>query len=317
VPRARTGSSPVRRDWIRKVDTVTSGSALDLTRQARTSESFTRASFRRIVRQPTAVAGAAVLLILVLAAIFAPVLTSHDPAGLSPLDARQPPSSRFLLGTDHFGRDQLTRILFGGRLSLRIGLIAVAIGASVGITIGAVAGYAGGWTDELITRFLDIMLAFPGILLAVAVVAVLGPNLTNLMIAVGVGTIPGFARLTRGQVLAAREFDYVLAARCIGATHRRVLARHILPNIAAPVVVFATLAIAGAILAGASLNYLGFGTQPPTPEWGLMLSEARHEIRRAWWLATVPGVMIMITVISINLVGDGLRDAFDPWLRQK
>jgi peptide/nickel transport system permease protein len=288
---------------------------LDVSQRTRSGESLTRASFHRILKQPPALIGGIILILLIFASIAAPVLTPFDPVQLMPANSRLAPNSEHLLGTDQFGRDQLTRILYGGRLSLRIGLIAVAIGGSVGITIGAIAGYAGGWTDEVITRLIDVMLAFPGILLAVAVVAVLGPSLTNLMIAVGIGSIPGFARLTRGQVLAAREFDYVLAARCLGATHGRIVWRHILPNIAAPVVVFATLAIASAILAGASLNYLGFGAQPPTPEWGLMLSEARHEIRRAWWLATFPGVMIMITVISINLLGDGLRDAFDPWQR--
>lgn len=281
------------------------------------SYSLFRAQLRRVLRQPTTVAGLAILAMLVFAALFAPILSSHDPAQLVATSSRLPPSLDHPFGTDHFGRDVLTRILYGGRISLRIGLIAVAIGATVGITTGALAGYLGGWTDEVITRLLDVLLAFPGILLAIAVVAVLGPSLTNLMIAVGIGTIPGFARLVRGQVLSTREVDYVLAARCMGATHSRIVVRHILPNIAAPVVVFATLSIAGAILAGASLNYLGFGAQPPTPEWGLMLAEARHEIRRAWWLGTFPGVMIMVTVIAINLIGDGLRDAFDPWLRSR
>jgi peptide/nickel transport system permease protein len=202
-------------------------------------------------------------------------------------------------------------------LSLRIGLIAVAIGASIGVTLGAIAGYAGAWVDESISRFIDVMLAFPGILLAIAVVAVLGPDLTNLMIAVGIGTVPGFARLVRGQVLAAREFDYVVAARALGCTHAKTIVRHILPNVMAPVLVLATLSIAGAILAGASLNYLGLGAKPPTPEWGLMLAESRDQIRRAWWLPTFPGLAIMITVIAINALGDGLRDAFDPRLGER
>ena len=270
---------------------------------------------RRLLRQPGVVVGAVILLLLIVGAVFAPYLTPYEPARMSPREALQPPSLVHPLGTDHFGRDQLARLLYGGSLSLQVGLVAVAIGASIGVTLGAIAGYQGGWVDEIIGRLIDIKLAFPGILLALGVVAVLGPDLMNLMIAVGVGTIPGFCRLVRGQVLAAREFDYVLAARTLGCRHARIVIRHILPNVIAPVVVYGTLAVAGAILAGASLNYLGMGAKPPTPEWGLMLAESRDQIRRAWWLATFPGAAIMLTVISINLLGDGLRDAFDPWLK--
>jgi peptide/nickel transport system permease protein len=279
--------------------------------------SQTQLAWRRLRRQPTAMIGAVILLVLTLGAIFAPVLTPYDPAKLSPREARQPPSSEHWLGTDNFGRDELTRILYGGRVSLRIGFIAVAIGAAIGIVLGAIAGYRGGWVDEGIARVIDVMLAFPGILLAIAVVAVLGPDLQNLMIAVGVGTAPGFARLVRGQALTAREFDYVTAARAMGCSHAKIVLRHILPNVLAPILVYATLAIAGAILAGASLNYLGLGAKPPTAEWGLMLAESRDELRRSWWLAIFPGVAIMLTVIAINAVGDGLRDAFDPRLSRR
>lgn len=279
--------------------------------------SQTQLAFRRLLRQPTAVIGGVILLVMTLGAIFAPALTPYDPAKLSPRDARQAPSSEHWLGTDNFGRDELTRILYGGRVSLRIGFIAVAIGASIGIVLGAVAGYRGGWIDEVIARIIDVMLAFPGILLAIAVVAVLGPDLQNLMIAVGVGTAPGFARLVRGQALTAREFDYVIAARAMGCSHAKIVLRHILPNVLAPIVVYATLSIAGAILAGASLNYLGLGAKPPTAEWGLMLAESRDELRRSWWLAVFPGIAIMLTVIAINAVGDGLRDAFDPRLARR
>ena len=279
--------------------------------------SQTQLAFRRLLRQPTAVAGGIILLVMTLGAIFAPALTPYDPAKLSPREARQAPSSEHLLGTDNFGRDELTRILYGGRVSLRIGFIAVAIGASIGIVLGAVAGYRGGWIDEVIARVIDVMLAFPGILLAIAVVAVLGPDLQNLMIAVGVGTAPGFARLVRGQALTAREYDYVIAARAMGCSHAKIVIRHILPNVLAPIVVYATLSIAGAILAGASLNYLGLGAKPPTAEWGLMLAESRDELRRSWWLAVFPGIAIMVTVIAINAVGDGLRDAFDPRLARR
>ncbi len=285
--------------------------------RARRGESQTRIAMRRLSRQPATMAGIVVLLTLAFGALAAPLLTPYDPAKLSATEARLPPSLSHPLGTDHFGRDVLTRILYGGRVSLRIGLIAVSIGATIGVTLGAIAGYRGGWIDEAISRVIDVMLAFPGILLAIAVVAVLGPDLSNLMIAVGVGTVPGFARLVRGQTLAAREFDYVTAARALGCSHAKILGRHILPNVLAPVVVFATLSIAGAILAGASLNYLGLGAKPPTAEWGLMLAEARDEIRRSWWLPTFPGLAIMLTVIAINAVGDGLRDAFDPRLGRR
>jgi peptide/nickel transport system permease protein len=269
----------------------------------------------RFLRQRSAVIGAVVLILLAMGAMFAPWLTPYDPAKIAPREALQAPSMGHPLGTDHFGRDQLSRILYGGSVSLRTGLIAVAIGASVGIILGSLAGYRGGWTDETISRLLDVMLAFPGILLALAVVAVLGPDLWNLMIAVGVGSIPGFARLVRGQLLAGREFDYVLAARALGCSDVLIVVRHLLPNVMAPIVVYGTLAIATAILAGASLSYLGLGAKPPTPDWGLMLAESRDQFQRAWWLATFPGLAIMATVVSINLLGDGLRDAFDPWLR--
>jgi peptide/nickel transport system permease protein len=279
--------------------------------------SQTQLAFRRLLRQPTAVIGGVILLLMTFGAVFAPMLTEYDPAKLSARESRLPPSSEHWLGTDNFGRDELTRLLYGGRVSLRIGFIAVAIGASIGVVLGAIAGYQGGWIDELISRLIDIMLAFPGILLAIAVVAVLGPDLQNLMIAVGVGTAPGFARLVRGQALTAREYDYVTAARALGCSHAKILVRHILPNVMAPILVYATLSIAGAILAGASLNYLGLGAKPPTAEWGLMLAEARDELRRSWWLAVFPGIAIMVTVIAINAVGDGLRDAFDPRLSRR
>lgn len=298
-------------------ETLSPSLAHGLDERVRRGESQTRQALRRLWHQPAAMIGMVILVLMTLGALAAPLLTPYDPAKLSPREARLPPNWDHPLGTDHFGRDELTRILYGARVSLRIGLIAVSIGATIGVTLGALAGYRGGWVDEAIARFVDVMLAFPGILLAIAVVAVLGPDLNNLMIAVGVGTVPGFARLVRGQTLAAREYDYVVAARALGCSHPKILARHILPNVLAPIVVYATLSIAGAILAGASLNYLGLGAKPPTAEWGLMLAEARDEIRRSWWLPTFPGLAIMLTVIAINAVGDGLRDAFDPRLGQR
>lgn len=270
---------------------------------------------RRVLRKPFAVAGLIVLFVLVAGSVFAPYLTPYSPTRFAPRNALQPPSVEHLMGTDQIGRDQLTRILYGGRISLQIGVVAVLIGAAAGILLGSIGGYFGGWTDEAVSRFIDVMLAFPNILFALAVVSVLGPGMINLMIAIGVASIPGFARLTRGVVLAAREFDYVTAARALGGSHTRILARHILPNVAPALMVYATLAMATAILSGAALSFLGLGTQPPTPEWGLMLSEARGYIRNAWWIAVFPGVMIMLAVISINLIGDAMRDALDPWLK--
>ena len=221
------------------------------------------------------------------------------------------------MGTDAFGRDQLTRIMHGGKVSLQVGMISVLIGGTFGIFMGAIAGFFGGWIDEIISRFIDIMLAFPSILLALAVVSVLGPDLYNLMIAVGISSIPAFARLVRSAVLSIKENDYIVAAKSLGLTRARIVIVHIIPNIFASILVFATLEVATAILAGASLNFLGMGAKPPTPEWGLLLAESRDFFRRAWWLATFPGIAIMVTVISINLLGDGLRDTFDPWLKEK
>lgn len=235
---------------------------------------------------------------------------------MSPTAALQAPNfASHLLGTDYLGRDQLTRILYGGRISLRVGLTVVSIAATFGILLGAAAGYWGGWLDEIISRFIDIMLAFPGILLSLGVIAVLGPGLNNLMVALGIAGIPGFARLTRGLVLSTKHNDYVMAASALGGSAFRLIGMHILPNIIAPLIVYATLQIAVAILSSAALNYLGLGAEPPTPEWGLMLAESREYIRRAWWLATFPGIAIMLTVISINFIGDGLRDLLDPWLQ--
>jgi peptide/nickel transport system permease protein len=271
---------------------------------------------RRMRRKPTAIAGLVVILLVIASAVFAPWLTPYNPARLSPRNALKPPNLEGnLLGTDHFGRDQLTRVLYGGRVSLRVGLVAVTIAASFGILLGAIAGFYGGWIDEGIGRFVDIMLAFPGILLALGVITVLGPGLGNVMIALGISGIPGFARLMRGLVLAVRNLDYVLAARALGGSSARQIAKHILPNVWAPVSVYATLQIASFILASAALNYLGLGAEPPTAEWGLMLSESREYIRRAWWLATLPCAATMTTIVAINLLGDGLRDVLDPYLQ--
>jgi len=268
--------------------------------------------WRQLRRQPIALVGAIVLLLLVSSALFANVLAPYDPAEQIPNASLHPPSGTYLLCTDVFGRDILSRILYGGRISLRIGLISVGIAATNGIVLGLIAGYYGRWVDSVIMRVMDVMLALPGILLALVIVAVLGPSITNVMLSVGASVIPVFTRVVRGSVLSARETTYVEAARVVGCSSRYILRRHILPNVVAPVMVLATLNIGWAIIIGASLSYLGVGVQPPSAEWGAMLSDGRDYLRGQWWIATFPGLAIFVTVLSMNLVGDGLREALDP-----
>lgn len=288
---------------------VTSGGA------SRRSESLWRKSFRRLRRNRAAMLGFAVILVLVFVAVFAPAIAPHPPNRQNPLASLQAPSSEYRLGTDQFGRDILSRLIYGTRVSLRVGLVAVGIAAVLGIPFGLIAGYYGGWVDMVISRVVDLMLAFPGILLALVIVSIMGPSLFNVMIAVGVAASPNYARLVRGSVLSAKEQVYVESARAVGAYVRGILLRHILPNILAPVIVLATLGTAGAILSAAALSFLGLGAQPPTPEWGAMLSEGRNYMRLAWWVTTFPGIAIMVTVLSVNLLGDGLRDALDVRIR--
>ncbi len=272
--------------------------------------------FRRLARGKGAIAGLIILILMVGGAIFAPLIAPDDPILINPKQALYSPGFPFLFGTDNLGRDVLSRVVFGARLSLIVGLISVGIAASIGVTVGLVAGYYGGWVESLIMRIIDVMLAFPGILLALAIVSVLGPSLTNLMISVGVAAIPTYARLTRGSVLATKENLYIEAARVVGAPDHRILIRHILPNVVAPLIVAATLGVGAAILSAAALSFLGLGSQPPTPEWGRMLSEGRRYLSSAWWISTFPGFAIMLTVLAINMIGDGLRDTLDPRLRR-
>jgi peptide/nickel transport system permease protein len=279
-----------------------------------------RSEVRRILavflRNRAAVAGGIVLIIFVLIALFADVIAPFDPLKMVPKDHRQPPSSEHWMGTDLLGRDILTRVIYGARLSLLIGLISVAIGATVGTVLGLGAGFYGGMSDSLVMRVMDGMLAFPGILLALMIIAALGTGVSNVMIAVGVATIPIYARLVRGTVLSAKENVYVEAARVIGGSNRRIMFQHILPNVIAPVIVLSTLQFGIAILTAAGLSFLGLGAQPPTPEWGLMVSMGREYLGKAWWMSTFPGLAITVTVIAINLLGDGLREALDPRQRK-
>ena len=277
-----------------------------------TVESPWRQAIERVIKNPTAMAGLVTLLLLIVIAVAAPLLAPYNPVKQNPMLSLRPPSPEHWLGTDQFGRDILSRIIFGSRISLRVGLVSVSIALVCGGTLGLIAGYYGGWIDQLISRLVDLLLAFPGILLALVIVSVIGPSLTNVMIAVGIAVTPNYARVVRGSVLAAKENIYVEAARAIGAKDRRTLVLHILPNVLAPIIVLATLGVAGAILTGAALSFLGLGAKPPTPEWGAMLSEGRNYMRLAWWISTFPGLAIMLTVLAINLLGDGLRDTLDP-----
>lgn len=270
---------------------------------------------RRLLRSRNVVFGSLVLLLIVLLAVLAPSITPFDPTAVAPQRSLRPPDETHLFGTDNFGRDIFTRVLYGGRLSLTVGLISVAIACSIGTFLGVVAGYYGKLADTLIMRLVDVMLAFPGILLALSIVAVLGKSLPNVMIAVGISTIPIFARVVRGSTLSIKQLDYVVAARALGASSGRIILQHILPNVLTPIIVIATNGIAGAIIAGAALSFLGLGAQPPTAEWGIMLSEGRVYLRSASWVTTFPGLAIMITVLAINLLGDGLRDVLDPRLK--
>lgn len=270
----------------------------------------------RLVRNPGAVTGFIILVLIATVSLSAPLLTSFDPVALSPRDRLQPPSAEHWFGTDAFGRDILTRVLYGGQVSLLVGFIAVGIAASIGVTLGLLSGYYGGVIDNLVMRLTDVMLAFPGILLALAIVAVLGPDLFNAMIAVGISASPVYTRVVRGAVLQTKSLAYIEAVQQSGARDWRIILLHILPNILGPIVVIATLGVANAIIAGAALSFLGLGAKPPTPEWGLMLADGRNYLRHAWWITTFPGLAIMLTVLSINLLGDGLRDALDPRMKR-
>ena len=267
---------------------------------------------RRMARRPLPMFGLVVVVVFVVVAVAAPWLAPYPPARTDFSALRQPPSARYLLGTDEIGRDQLSRVIFGARASLQAGVISVLIALAIGVPLGLVAGYYGGHLDEAIGRITDAMLAFPFLILAVAMAAALGPSLTNAMIAIGIASAPTFVRLTRAQVLAVRAEDYVQAAVALGAGDLRVLARHVLPNAFPPILVQATVTIAGAIIAESALSFLGLGVQPPTPSWGGMLNVAKNFLVQAPWMAIWPGLSIFVTVLAFNLVGDGLRDAFDP-----
>lgn len=272
-------------------------------------------TLKRLLRSPSAVAGAVIVLLLILAGIFAPLLTPFDPVRQDLRSVLQPPSATHLLGTDNLGRDVLARILYGARLTLFIGAFAVGVGLLFGVPLGIISGYYRGIADQVIQRLMDLMLSFTSFLLALTLVALLGVGLTNVIVAVGIATIPRFARLVRSTVLSLREVTYIEASQALGAPDRRVLLKHILPNSLAPVIVQATLSMGSTILTAAGLGFLGLGVQPPTPEWGAMLGEGRNYIFSQPSVTTFPGLAIFLAVVGFNLLGDGLRDALDPQLR--
>ena len=269
-------------------------------------------ALRRLFRRKAAIAGLGVIVFFVLLAIAAPWVSPQDPLATSWGAIRKAPSAAHWFGTDEIGRDVLARVIYGARASLLAGMVSVLIALSLGVPIGLLAGYAGKWVDAVISRIVDAMLACPFLILAIALAAFLGPSLTNAMIAIGVSATPIFVRLTRAQVLAVKVEDYVEAARALGNSHVRIALRHILPNVVPPLIVQATLALAAAVIAEASLSFLGLGQQPPAPSWGSMLNTAKNYIDNSPWMAIWPGLSIFLLVLSFNLLGDGLRDALDP-----
>ena len=275
----------------------------------------------KLFKNKTGLAGLIIITLFAAAAVFAPVISPHDPVENALYDQLKPPvweeggATKNLLGTDDLGRDILSRLIHGARVSLTLGVVSVGLALTLGTLLGALAGYYKGWLDNLIMRFMDIILAFPHILLAIVIVAYLGPGLRNAMMAIGIINIPRFARIVRASVMDEFGKDYVTAARAVGARDRRIIFNAILPNCLAPMIVQASLGFGAAILDAAGLSFLGLGAQPPIPEWGAMIAEGRAMILRAWWVMTFPGIAILLGVLGFNLLGDGLRDALDPRLR--
>lgn len=269
-------------------------------------------ALREFLRSPFALAGVAILFVITVAAALAPLLATHDPNQQALLARMSPPSSEYWLGTDELGRDEFSRLLYGARSSLFIALLGTAGGVVLGTIVGLVSGYFGGWIDTLAMRLIDILYAFPGILLAILIVAIIGPGLMNVVIALTIWGIPTLSRIVRSSVLSLKSREFVEAARASGAGGSRIMFRHLLPNSLSPIIVYATLGVAGALLTTAGLGFLGLGVQPPTAEWGAMLSVGRAYIREAPYLMIFPGILIFVTVLSLNLIGDALRDALDP-----
>ncbi|MBN2285651.1 MAG: ABC transporter permease [Tissierellales bacterium] len=273
--------------------------------------------WRRLRKSKAAIAGLILIAIFILVALFAPLLADYNEQAIkiNVKERFQPPSQDHLFGTDEFGRDIFARIVYGTRISLFVGVISVSIALSIGGFLGAIAGYYGGRLDNAIMRVLDVLLAIPTILLAITIVAALGASIVNLMIAVGISNIPGFARVVRASVLSVKDQEFIEAAKAIGAKDHTIILKHVLPNSMAPIIVFSTLKVATAIMATSSLSFIGLGIKPPTPEWGGMLAGGRNYIRDHMYIVMYPGMAIVLAVLSLNLIGDGLRDALDPKLK--
>lgn len=266
----------------------------------------------RLRRNRLAMTGALIVVLLLLVSLFAPLLAPYNPTEIHAWQVLSPPSWSHWFGTDELGRDVFSRVLFGARISLKVGFVAIGIAVLLGSAVGLVAGFYGGWVDTLLMRFVDIMLCFPAFFLILAIITFLEPSIWYIMAVIGLTGWMGVARLVRAEVLAIREMDYILAARCIGCSDVRIILRHILPNAMSPVLVAATLGVAGAILTESALSFLGIGVQPPTPSWGNILTSGKDYIEFAWWLSLFPGVAILVTVLAYNLLGEGIRDALDP-----
>ncbi len=275
---------------------------------------FSRIFIERFRRDKLAIVGAVIVALLFIVAVFAPVIAPHDPSLINTKNLLEPPTFNHPCGTDDLGRDVFSRMIFGARISLTVGFVAIGIATIIGLVIGAVAGYFGGWVDDALMRFVDLMLTIPTFFLILAVIAFLEPNIYNIMVVIGLTGWMSVARLVRAEFLALKERDFVMAAKAIGASDGAIIFRHILPNAMSPVLVSATLGIAGAILTESALSFLGIGVQPPTPSWGNILTLGKDNIEFAWWLSVFPGLAILVTVMGYNLLGEGIRDALDPRL---
>ena len=275
-----------------------------------------KAFWKRLSKNKAAVIGGFFILLFIVVSIVGPFLTTRDPNEVMMLNKLQPPSAEFWFGTDNFGRDIFTRIIHGMGLTLKVGFLSVAMGGSIGVIFGIVSGYYGGKIDTIIMRVMDVLLAFPGILLALAIVSVLGGSLQNVIIAVSIFSVPAFARIVRSSTLSVRQLEYIDAVRALGASDFRIIFKHILPNVVSPIIVQATLRIATAVLTASGLSFLGLGAQPPEPEWGAMLNDGRTYMQTSPHLMIFPGMMIAIVVLAFNIFGDGLRDALDPKMKK-
>jgi peptide/nickel transport system permease protein len=278
-------------------------------------ESLWQSAWRSLRRNPVAMFGLIGLVLLILGIIAAPLITSAKPTDMDFQHILEPPSAAHIFGTDDLGRDTFSRVLWGGRESLRVSFLAVLVAAAGGIVVGLISGYYGGWVDSVIMRIVDVLLAFPAILLILSIVTVFGPSLGTVLIALGISSIPGMSRFVRGLVLAAKNLEYITAAEVLGASKGYIMFSQILPNIMAPLIIYSTLGLGSAIMITAGLSYIGLGAQPPSPEWGALLNYGRTYLREAWWMSVFPGLAIFWAILCINLLGDGLRDALDPKMR--